>query len=168
MSIHLGRHFTGLDSFSEYTPVPPTAPQATGRLTSDQAPDAEGWAGCVCWPCPEQHHPHTLKLCLTCAGAFNCSPDHPYQVLSVSVSGSLSPFHPTPLSFSFIPGSEIGAEGTRSMRWGTWMLPECGVGTASCYAGGGEAAPWGFPNPFPAQQGATGLSHTLSAACPVT
>lgn len=85
MSIHLGRHFTGLDSFSEYTLVPPTAPQATGRLTSDQAPDAEGWAGCVCWPCPEQHHPHTLKLCLTCAGAFNCSPDHPYQALCVNL-----------------------------------------------------------------------------------
>lgn len=25
-----------------------------------------------------------------------------------------------------------------------------------------------LPDPFPAQQGATGLSHTLSAACPVT
>lgn len=86
---------------------------------------------------------------------------------------SLAPSSPLPVPLLSSQGQRLvqkvpGQSGGKHGQSAGWGLGTAGLPPASLCAGVGEAAPWGLPDPFPAQQGATGLSHTLPAACPVT
>lgn len=72
-----------------------------GGSRSDQAPDAEGCSGCICYLSPEHQLPHTQKLRLAYVGGLSAAAQDTltnlYAQTSKNVSTTLSPiFLPTP------------------------------------------------------------------------